>query len=107
MKNMKLPEKYKNWIEFATRCIELENKYPGAAIIKTEIINCDLTNTYKKTEMGEFNIRDVKAKAFDELASSGIDFAMLDVLSKYDIAHPSHLNELLMISGASRKPIEK
>jgi hypothetical protein len=32
MKNMKLPENYKNWTELATRCIELENKYPGAAI---------------------------------------------------------------------------
>ncbi len=64
---MKLPENYKNWIEFAKKCNELLQKYPNAKTIKL-----DNRMHYEFSKDGyvnirEYNINAVKAKAFNEV----------------------------------------
>ena len=89
---MKLPKGYKNWIEFAGKCIELQAKYSYSPGIETTIcIHEDLS----EPEFIKFTVSEVKAKAFDELISKGVDFDILDVIKEYNITDRYHLIDIL------------
>ena len=63
-KKIKLPNIYSSWVEFAKRCIELENKHLGI----TQVI---VTPEDSRNIEILYEIIEIKANAFDEIISKG------------------------------------
>lgn len=83
---MKLPENYENWIEFAKKCSELQEKYPGSEKIKLDIQSYDGGGMRGHRTVAEYNINAVKARAFDEVMELK-EFSMDNVMHLRDVAY--------------------